>query len=46
MLDRPVVIKDGSLQGTSAWANTFLERDHHAKAGKKSQKKSTKVQTP
>ena len=31
MLDRPVVFKDGSLKGTSAWANTFLERDHHAK---------------
>ena len=31
MLDRPVVFKDGSLKGSSAWANTFLERDHHAK---------------
>jgi hypothetical protein len=31
MLNRPVVIKDGALQGTSAWANTFLKRDHHAK---------------
>ena len=29
MLDRPVVFKNGALQGTSAWANTFLERDHH-----------------
>jgi methylenetetrahydrofolate reductase (NADPH) len=34
MLDRPVVLKDGRLQGTSAWANTFLGRDHHGrKAG-------------
>ncbi len=31
MLDRPVIFKDGSLKGTSAWVNTFLERDHHSK---------------
>jgi len=31
MLDRPVVIKDGQLKGTSAWANTFLKKDHHGK---------------
>ena len=31
MLDGPAVIKDNSLRGTSAWANTFLGRDHHAK---------------
>jgi methylenetetrahydrofolate reductase (NADPH) len=30
MLDRPVVFRDSALAGTSAWANTFLERDHHA----------------
>jgi methylenetetrahydrofolate reductase (NADPH) len=30
MLDRPVVFRNGALAGTSAWANTFLERDHHA----------------
>jgi len=30
MLDRPVVFRDGALVGTSAWANMFLERDHHA----------------
>ena len=29
MLDGPVVIKDNGLAGTSAWANTFLGRDHH-----------------
>jgi methylenetetrahydrofolate reductase (NADH) len=31
MLDGPVVIKDNALRHTSAWANTFLGRDHHAK---------------
>lgn len=30
MLDRPVVFRNGALAGTSAWANTFLGRDHHA----------------
>ncbi|HVW17519.1 MAG TPA: methylenetetrahydrofolate reductase C-terminal domain-containing protein [Solirubrobacteraceae bacterium] len=32
MLDGPVVIKDNALARTSAWQNTFLHRDHHAKA--------------
>jgi methylenetetrahydrofolate reductase (NADPH) len=31
MLNRPVVLRDGALKGTSAWANTFLKRDHNAK---------------
>ena len=31
MLDHPVVHKDAALKGTSAWGNTFLGRDHHAK---------------
>lgn len=31
MLAGPVVIKDGALQGTSAWTNTFLKRDHHGR---------------
>ena len=31
MLDGPAIFKDGALNGTSAWGNTFLERDHHAK---------------
>ncbi len=31
MLDGPVVVKDNALQGTSAWANTFLGRDHAAR---------------
>ena len=30
MLDRPVVFNDNALRGTSAWANTFLGRDHTA----------------
>ena len=30
MLDRPVVFRNGALRDTSAWANAFLERDHHA----------------
>jgi methylenetetrahydrofolate reductase (NADPH) len=32
LLAGPVVIKDNALSGTSAWANTFLGRDHHAAA--------------
>ena len=31
MLQRPPVFRDAALRGTSAWANTFLGRDHHAK---------------
>jgi methylenetetrahydrofolate reductase (NADPH) len=30
MLDNAVVVKDNKLRGTSAWANTFLGRDHQA----------------
>jgi len=30
MLAGPVVVKDNALSGTSAWANAFLGRDHHA----------------
>jgi methylenetetrahydrofolate reductase (NADPH) len=29
MLDGPVVVKNNALRGTSAWANTFLHRDHN-----------------
>jgi len=32
MLDGPVVVKDNALAGTSAWANTFLGRDHQGSA--------------
>jgi methylenetetrahydrofolate reductase (NADPH) len=31
MLDGVPVFVDASLEGTSAWANAFLERDHNAK---------------
>ncbi len=31
MLDGPVVIKDNALLRTSAWANTFLGRDHQSR---------------
>jgi methylenetetrahydrofolate reductase (NADPH) len=31
MLDGPVVFNDYALRGTSAWANTFLGRDHTAR---------------
>jgi methylenetetrahydrofolate reductase (NADPH) len=30
LVDGPVVVKDNALRGTSAWANTFLHRDHNA----------------
>jgi len=33
MLQRPVVFNDNVLRGTSAWANTFLGRDHIARIG-------------
>ena len=33
MLDRPVVLRDGHLRGSSAWANAFLGRDHRGKRG-------------
>ena len=32
ILERPVVFKNAALKGTSAWGNTFLGRDHHAKS--------------
>ena len=31
ILDGPVVIKDNALRRTSAWANTFLGRDHNTR---------------
>jgi methylenetetrahydrofolate reductase (NADPH) len=31
MLEGPAVVKDNALRGSSAWANTLLGRDHHAK---------------
>ena len=35
LLDRPPVIKNNELQGTSGWANCFLLRDHNSYKGKK-----------
>ncbi len=34
MLDGPVVFYNADLKGTSAWANTFLKRDHIARPGR------------
>jgi len=34
MLQRPVVYYNAELKETSAWANTFLGRDHHAEESK------------
>jgi methylenetetrahydrofolate reductase (NADPH) len=31
MLDGPAVVKDNALARTSAWANSFLGRDHHSR---------------
>jgi methylenetetrahydrofolate reductase (NADPH) len=31
MLDGPTIVKDNALIRTSAWANLFLGRDHHAR---------------
>ena len=31
MLDHAPVIQDQGLRGTSAWSNTFRERDHHSR---------------
>jgi methylenetetrahydrofolate reductase (NADH) len=30
MLDGPAIVKDNALARTSAWANSFLGRDHHS----------------
>ncbi len=35
LVDGPVVIKNNALRGTSAWANTFLHKDHNATKGLK-----------
>ena len=36
MLDRPPIIPDNRLRRTSAWANTFLGRDHFSQKGPRS----------
>jgi methylenetetrahydrofolate reductase (NADPH) len=46
MLDGPVVIKDTALQGTSAWANTFLGRDHHAKHSEHEKQETAEKEKP
>jgi methylenetetrahydrofolate reductase (NADPH) len=33
MLEREPVLQDNALRGTSAWANTFLGRDHYGHGG-------------
>ena len=38
MLDGPVVVKDNALAGTSAWANAFLGRDHHARPAERGER--------
>lgn len=30
MLDRPITLYNAELKNTSSWANTYLDRDHHA----------------
>jgi methylenetetrahydrofolate reductase (NADPH) len=30
MVERPIVIYNASLKNKSSWANTYLDRDHHA----------------
>jgi methylenetetrahydrofolate reductase (NADPH) len=37
MLEGPVVIKDNALVRTSAWANTFLGRDHVGRQGERAE---------
>jgi len=34
MLERPVTVQDNALRRTSAWANTFLGRDHVGRASR------------
>jgi len=34
MLDGPTIVKDNALVRSSAWANTFRGRDHHAREGR------------
>ena len=40
MLDRDPVVTDNALQRTSAWANTFMGRDHAARAAAKAAAKA------
>ena len=44
MLDGPVVIKDNALARTSAWANTFLGRDHQARPSGRRRRNMTSLE--
>ncbi len=44
MLDRPVVITDASLRGTSSWSNALLGRDHASQAPAGAQSAAAPVQ--
>lgn len=33
MVEAPIVIYNADLKDTSSWANTYLDRDHHAEGG-------------
>jgi hypothetical protein len=47
MLEGPTIFYNAALKGTSAWANTFLGRDHcHHDKGEVSQKKLTQEIVP
>ncbi|HEY4759804.1 MAG TPA: methylenetetrahydrofolate reductase C-terminal domain-containing protein [Thermoguttaceae bacterium] len=42
MLERPVTLYNATLKNTSSWANTFLDRDHHAPTAQKDLSKENK----
>ena len=42
MLEGPLIVRDGALRGTSAWANTFLGRDHCAEGTEARRHEGTK----
>ncbi len=46
MLDREPVVTDNALQRTSAWANTFLGRDHYGRAAAAADAASATPATP
>jgi methylenetetrahydrofolate reductase (NADPH) len=46
MLDRDPVVTDNTLQRTSAWANTFLGRDHYGRAAAAAEGGSATTATP
>jgi methylenetetrahydrofolate reductase (NADPH) len=46
MFDGPIVIYDARLKNTSAWANTYLDRDHSAPAPVAAEEKPAAGATP